>query len=184
MATTVGTETDLESLLTDLIQLDFDAADAYQAAIDRLENHEWRAMLASFKEDHLRHTAELGEALRGMGVVPPSGGDMKSMLTQGKVVMAGLIGDEAVLRAMRTNEAIPTPPTNAPCSSQTCICKSAKCSMPASPTSDATARGSCSSSDSGSDNRGSGKRQYSGTLYISSNDCSPGLRLVSPAFDM
>lgn len=40
-----------------------------------------------------------------MGIVPPSGGDIKSMLTQGKVVMAGLVGDEAVLRAMRTNEA-------------------------------------------------------------------------------
>ena len=40
-----------------------------------------------------------------MGIVPPAGGDIKSMLTQGKVVMAGLVGDEAVLRAMRTNEA-------------------------------------------------------------------------------
>ena len=105
MVTTVGTKTDLVSLLTDLIQLDFDAVDAYQAAIDRLDNAQWRATLASFKEDHLRHTAELGDALRSMGHIPPSGGDMKSMLTQGKVVMAGLIGDEAILRAMRTNEA-------------------------------------------------------------------------------
>ena len=95
MVTTVGTETDLVSLLTDLVQLDFDAVDAYQAAIDRLDNPEWRATLASFRDDHLRHTAELGEALRGMGIVPPSGGDIKSMLTQGKVVMAGLVGDEA-----------------------------------------------------------------------------------------
>jgi rubrerythrin len=105
MVTTVGTETDLVTLLTDLVQLDFDAVDAYQAAIDRLDNAEWRSTLARFKEDHLRHTAELGEVLRGMGEVPPSGGDIKSMLTQGKVVMAGLIGDEAILRAMRTNEA-------------------------------------------------------------------------------
>jgi hypothetical protein len=33
MATMVGTETTLEELLEDLIQLDYDAADAYQAAI-------------------------------------------------------------------------------------------------------------------------------------------------------
>src|SRR3954451_8456367 len=105
MVTTVGTESDLVTLLTDLVQLDFDAVDAYQAAIDRLDNPEWRATLASFRDDHLRHTAELGDALRGMGVTPPSGGDIKSMLTQGKVVMAGLVGDEAILRAMRTNEA-------------------------------------------------------------------------------
>ena len=82
MVTTVGIETDLVSLLTDLVQLDFDAVDAYQAAIDRLDNAQWRATLASFKEDHLRHTSELGEALRSMGHIPPSGGDMKSMLTQ------------------------------------------------------------------------------------------------------
>ena len=105
MTTNVGTETDLRSLLEDLIQLDYDAAVAYQAAIDRLENAEWAAILASFREDHLRHTAELGEALRIMGFIPPSGGDMKSMLTQGKVVMGGLMGDQAILRAMRTNEA-------------------------------------------------------------------------------
>ena len=105
MVTTVGTETDIVSLLTDLVQLDFDAADAYQAAIDRLDNPEWRATLTRFREDHLRHTVELGDALRRLGVIPPSGGDIKSVLTQGKVVMAGLVGDEAILRAMRSNEA-------------------------------------------------------------------------------
>ena len=35
MTTAVGTESTLESLLEDLIQLDYDAADAYQAALDR-----------------------------------------------------------------------------------------------------------------------------------------------------
>ena len=104
MVTSVGTETDLVTLLTDLVQLDFDAVDAYQAAIDRLDNPEWRTTLASFREDHLRHTEELGEALRRLGVIPPSGGDIKSMLTQGKVVLAGLVGDEAILRAMLSNE--------------------------------------------------------------------------------
>ena len=46
MTTTVGTETTLESLLEDLIQLDYDAADAYQAAIDRLENSSYRTRLS------------------------------------------------------------------------------------------------------------------------------------------
>ena len=105
MVTTVGTETDLRSLLEDLVYLDYDAADAYQAAIDRLDNAEWRTTLATFMEDHLRHTDELGEALLAMGITPPTQGDMKTMLTQGKVMMAGLIGDDAILRAMRTNEA-------------------------------------------------------------------------------
>jgi uncharacterized protein (TIGR02284 family) len=105
MTTTVGTENTLESLLEDLIQLDYDATDAYQAAIDRLENSSYRTRLAEFKRDHLRHITELGEILSNMGRTPPKEGDMKALLTKGKVVIAGLMGDEAVLQAMRTNEA-------------------------------------------------------------------------------
>ncbi|MDB5407672.1 MAG: uncharacterized protein JWL84_2584 [Rhodospirillales bacterium] len=105
MATMVGTESTLEGLLEDLIQLDYDAADAYQAAINRLENASWRTTLANFKEDHLRHTRELGDTLSGMGRTPPTGSDLKAVLTQGKVVIAGLAGDDAILEAMRTNEA-------------------------------------------------------------------------------
>jgi uncharacterized protein (TIGR02284 family) len=105
MVTTVGTESTLEDLLEDLIALDYDAADAYQAAIDRLEDAQFRNRLAEFKRDHLRHVTELGDILSGMGRNPPKHGDMKSILTKGKVVMAGLIGDKAILGAMRTNEA-------------------------------------------------------------------------------
>ena len=105
MTTTVGTESTLESLLEDLIQLDYDASDAYQAAIDRLENSSYRTRLAEFKRDHLRHITELGDILSSMGRTPPKEGDMKALLTKGKVVIAGLMGDEAILQAMRTNEA-------------------------------------------------------------------------------
>ena len=105
MTTTVGTENTLEDLLEDLVQLDYDAADAYQAAIDRLESSQYRNALSEFKRDHLRHITELGDVLKGMGRQPPQEGDMKALLTKGKVVIAGLMGDEAILQAMRTNEA-------------------------------------------------------------------------------
>ena len=105
MVTTVGMETSLDDLLSDLITLDHDAADAYQSAIDRLESTSWRESLTRFREDHLRHTRELGDLLKARGGTPPGGGDMKSLLTSGKVVIAGLAGDDAILEAMRTNEA-------------------------------------------------------------------------------
>ena len=105
MTTTVGTENTREDLLEDLVQLDYDAADAYQAAIDRLENSSFRSALAEFKRDHLRHITELGDILSSMGRTPPKEGDMKALLTKGKVVIAGLLGDESILQAMRTNEA-------------------------------------------------------------------------------
>jgi uncharacterized protein (TIGR02284 family) len=104
MVTTVGKESTLEGLLTDLVQLDYDAADAYQAAIDRLKNASWRAELSRFKADHLRHIEELSEVLTSMGHAPPREGDTKGYLTKGKVVIGGLMGDESILQAMRTNE--------------------------------------------------------------------------------
>lgn len=105
MVTTVGTESNIADLLNDLIQLDYDAADAYQAAIDQLENPSYRAALGAFREDHLRHVSELSAILSAMGGTPPTEGDIKSILTQGKVMLGGLIGDRAILEAMRTNEA-------------------------------------------------------------------------------
>src|SRR3954465_8787011 len=104
MVTTVGTESDVLSLFEDLVHLDYDAAAAYQSAIDRLENPAWRATLAQFKEDHIRHTREVGDLLARLGRTPPQEGDAKQLLAQGKVVIAGLMGDKAILRAMRTNE--------------------------------------------------------------------------------
>lgn len=104
MVTTVGTEDRLEDLLSDLIKLDYDAIAAYQAAIERLEDPTFRRMMDEFKADHERHISDLSEILASIGVEPPQEGDAKSLLTKGKVVIAGLIGDKAILQAMRTNE--------------------------------------------------------------------------------
>ena len=105
MTTTVGTERRVEDLLEDLVQLDYDMADAYQAAIDRLDDARLRDRLREFKDDHLRHIAELGHILVEMGRAPPIQGGIKSLLTRGKIVIGGLIGAKAILQEMRTNEA-------------------------------------------------------------------------------
>lgn len=104
MVTTVGTEDRLDDLLRDLVQLDYDAAEAYKAAIERLENPTYKSALTEFREDHLRHTRELGECLRALGKAAPGEGDAKEFLAKGKVVIGGLLGDEAILRAMQSNE--------------------------------------------------------------------------------
>jgi uncharacterized protein (TIGR02284 family) len=104
MVTTIGTEGNFETLLSDLIQLDYDAAEAYQVAIDRVENADFKASLLIFKQDHLRHIDDLSGALAKMGHEPPAGGDVKRMLTKGKVILGALAGDKAILQAMKTNE--------------------------------------------------------------------------------
>jgi uncharacterized protein (TIGR02284 family) len=104
MATRVGTEDNPVEMLEHLMALDFDAIEAYQAAIERLDNEQWKAQMATFRSDHERHTHELKPLIRAMGGNPPTGPDSKAMLTEGKVRMANLMGDEAILKAMRTNE--------------------------------------------------------------------------------
>lgn len=104
MVTTVGTETNFVDMLNDLIQLDFDAIEAYEAAVDRLENRSFADQLRAFQADHERHTRELGPIVTELGGTPAEGSGAKALLTKGKVVMAGLAGDKAILQAMKTNE--------------------------------------------------------------------------------
>lgn len=104
MVTTIGTEADARTLLRDLILLDYDASAAYDAAIKGLSNEQYRSALSSFRDDHVRHTENLAPFVQQLGGEVPTEGDMKQMLTTGKVKMGSLLGDKAILQAMRTNE--------------------------------------------------------------------------------
>ncbi len=104
MVTTVGLQDEPLDLLNALITLDYDAVEAYRAAIERLEQPSYRETLNEFLGDHLRHTKDLSALVRSQGGTPPEGPGMKSMMTAGKVAMADLAGDSAILRAMLSNE--------------------------------------------------------------------------------
>ncbi len=104
MATMVGKQKDIADLLNALIELDFDAVDAYEVAIDRIDDDGDKATFASFRDDHERHTRELQPFVTELGEKPAEKADIKSVLTKGKVVLASLIGDKAILVAMKTNE--------------------------------------------------------------------------------
>jgi rubrerythrin len=73
MTTVVGAQHDLHALLENLIELGFDASEAYDAAIERVDDAGYRARLAEFRSDHFRHTEELSRALRERGHDPPNG---------------------------------------------------------------------------------------------------------------
>lgn len=90
--------------LNGLIRLDFDAVEAYEAAISRLKNSHDRDQLRRFRMDHERHTQELTGAVRGLAGEPATSADVMRFLAKGKVVLGGLLNDDAVLQAMRSNE--------------------------------------------------------------------------------
>lgn len=104
MATLVGKQTNVVSLLRNLIELDYDAIEAYEAAIEKLDNASFREQMSAFCDDHRRHVAELNPILQRLGGEPVLQGDIKRVLTKGKVYLGSLISDRAILAAMKTNE--------------------------------------------------------------------------------
>ncbi len=104
MGNQVGTEKEIISLLNDLTALDYDAIEAYEAAISRLSDPRCKAQLRLFMSDHQRHTVELAEFVSRYGGTPVSKADFKQILTKGKVVLGSLGGDRVILAAMKSNE--------------------------------------------------------------------------------
>lgn len=93
-------------LLNGLIRLDYDAIEAYEAALKRLEGEVLRTRLVGFLEDHRRHTRELSVRVHEMGGLPATRPGLMRVLVEGTVVIGGLGHDKGILRAMSKNEAI------------------------------------------------------------------------------
>ncbi|MCD6038634.1 MAG: hypothetical protein K0S27_34 [Gammaproteobacteria bacterium] len=104
MATMVGKQDDFTKALQELLELDYDAIEAYEAAINRIEDSNFKSKLSDFKIDHQRHVTEISALLRSRNADVPRGPDIKQWLTKGKVALGGMIGDNAILTAMLTNE--------------------------------------------------------------------------------
>lgn len=105
MVTFVGTQPSFAEALKELVALDFDAIEAYKAAINRLSSQPYQEKLQEFKADHERHVHELSKVLVAHGEVPPTGpSTFKQWLTKGKVVIEQVMGDKGILSAMLSNE--------------------------------------------------------------------------------
>jgi len=104
MATTVGNETTFHDLVQNLISLEYDAIAAYESTVERLSDSALSGQVEAFRQDHLQHLDVLKNMAREGGFDAPVEGDMKQMLTTGKIALADLFGDKAILKAMRTNE--------------------------------------------------------------------------------
>lgn len=100
----VTRDQDVHELLTNLIHLDYDALEAYDVAIDRLEDPTASSRLREFRADHERHIRELSECMVEIGAEPPRGADYRRVLTQGKVYLGSISGTDAILKAMKSNE--------------------------------------------------------------------------------
>jgi len=104
MTTFVGTQTNFSDAVKELLELEYDAKEAYEAAINRVESLDYKQKLEEFKADHEQHIRNLTELLRNHNEEAPTGPSGKQWLAKGKVVLANLIGDDTILAAMVSNE--------------------------------------------------------------------------------
>lgn len=104
MVTRVGMQEEFADALYELCELDYDAIAAYQTAITRLENQDFKSKFEQFKSDHERHIRELRELLEEHHEEFPEGPGARHLLAQGKASLTKLTSDDAILRAMLANE--------------------------------------------------------------------------------
>ncbi|AAY62139.1 hypothetical protein RFEPED_1080 [Rickettsia felis str. Pedreira] len=104
MTTLVGTQNNFADAIKELIELDYDAIEAYKTAINRITNEDYKKQLDAFKTDHERHVKELNKLLSKHNEKTIKGPSSKQWLTKGKVILADLVDDKAILYAMHTNE--------------------------------------------------------------------------------
>lgn len=96
---------DIIDKLNGLIQLDFDAIQAYESAIKRIDIEAINNELEQFKRDHERHILDLSEVVRGLGGEPLSPGrDLKGVLLETMTALRSVLGTTQALKAMRTGE--------------------------------------------------------------------------------
>ena len=90
--------------LNELIRFDFDAVGAYDEAILAIKVPVVAEPLQRFRGDHLRHISDLSAIVRRVGGKPVDRADLKGLVRKTMTKIAGLIGTETVLRAMKSNE--------------------------------------------------------------------------------
>lgn len=93
------------SLATDACLADLDAIDAYDAALDRIEDAGMVRVLRGCLEDHQRHLVELSELLVSVDAQLPMQGIIDHLLCTARMLVGNLGGDGGVLLALRSREA-------------------------------------------------------------------------------
>ncbi|MEM5789980.1 MAG: DUF2383 domain-containing protein [Syntrophobacteraceae bacterium] len=95
---------EIADALSDLVQLDVNAAKAYSQAIENIEVISLRQQFAKFRDIHNQHASSLNKIIKALDVVPPERSqDFRGFLMESWAAIRGGSGVEGALKAMRTN---------------------------------------------------------------------------------
>lgn len=91
--------------LTDLMQLDIDAVEAYDQALKNIKSADIHAQISQFRADHVQHIEALSALIKQYGGIPPERTkDFKGFLIKGMTAIQSVMGEKAALQAMKMNE--------------------------------------------------------------------------------
>ncbi|NMH60580.1 DUF892 family protein [Alteromonas ponticola] len=96
------------TLLSDLCHLEYDAVAAYEETLEKIKEDNLKRTIAAFCKEHREHIVNLNELLEQNDAQKVTNTDLKEVLTKGKVMIAAMINDKAILEAMHMNENVTT----------------------------------------------------------------------------
>jgi rubrerythrin len=105
MTAFMSKQNDFLNAIQALVELEYDTREAYEEAIKKISNDDYKIKLNEFCQDHEHHIMELSKILQNHNeptTAKPS--IVKYFITKGKVVLGEVIGDQTILAAMASNE--------------------------------------------------------------------------------
>jgi rubrerythrin len=90
--------------LNDLLQTDHDAVNAYDVAIEKLEDRGYAEQVLGFRRDHERHIRDLNDLIGSLGGIPRNEPHVTGPFKTALQSLGGIGGDRGLLVAFRTNE--------------------------------------------------------------------------------
>lgn len=104
MVTKVGLQARFSEATKNLLELEYDAVEACEAAISRLREPKFRQKIIEFEQDHWRQIQAISELLDEYDRDFHSGISLKAWIAKSKVIIADWVGDSSILAAIRSNE--------------------------------------------------------------------------------
>ncbi|MFN8770297.1 MAG: hypothetical protein ACK5Z5_04980 [Neisseriaceae bacterium] len=105
MVTLVGTQSDFNDVVIALLELEYDATEAYRLAVKKLSNTICKVTINEFLSDHERHIKEIKIHYSDKLDLPDSADLIKGSMAKLKVLIGDITdSDINILRAMLDNE--------------------------------------------------------------------------------
>lgn len=104
MITLVGTQSDFLDALNCLLELEYEAIEIYEAAINRIESKNYVTQLKSFKQDHQNHIDKISKYLASKNYDLVKKPGIKQWISIASISFSSIIGDKNVLGSFRSAE--------------------------------------------------------------------------------